>query len=72
MRLFDKLLRSYPFKVEQILMESQKDIPPIYRGDVWTVLLKAANKSCLEFEDNFFVLDTFSEHISDRQLQVFF
>lgn len=74
MRLFEKLLSSYPFKLLNI--EAEKDIPPIYRGAVWAVLLGLYKKKMpfsIDVDDDdegFYSLDTFSEQSSDRQLQV--
>uniref|UniRef100_A0A914LUQ1 TBC domain-containing protein kinase-like protein n=1 Tax=Meloidogyne incognita TaxID=6306 RepID=A0A914LUQ1_MELIC len=76
MRLFRHLLAAWPSKSELLRAESCHDIPPVYRGAVWAAILGVLpfNKNGENFDDHlwqsFYSLDTFSEHISDRQLQV--
>ncbi|CAK5058236.1 unnamed protein product [Meloidogyne enterolobii] len=76
MRLFRHLLAAWPSKSELLRAESCHDIPPVYRGAVWAAILGVLpfNKNGENSDDHlwqsFYSLDTFSEHISDRQLQV--
>ena len=75
MRLFRHLLTAWPSKSELLRSESFHDIPPVYRGAVWAAILGVLPfKSGDDFVDHrwqsFYSLDTFSEHSSDRQLQV--
>lgn len=70
MNLFRRLLAAYPFKASQLIDEAKKDIPPVYRDGVWAALLGVLNKESTCFGDEGFKqLDTFSEQVSDRQLQ---
>lgn len=67
MGLFSKLLIAYPYNADILHAEAKKDIPPLYRGAVWAVLLNVIKD---EVEDEFSRLNIVSEHVSDRQLQV--
>uniref|UniRef100_A0A183CC71 TBC1 domain containing kinase n=1 Tax=Globodera pallida TaxID=36090 RepID=A0A183CC71_GLOPA len=71
MRLFRRFLSAFPYKSDLLRHECQKDIPPVYRGAVWASLLDVfpAFNGVFPHED-FCQIDTFSEHPSDRQLQV--
>ena len=70
MHIFRRLLNAWPSKAEILRNESTKDVPPIYRGKIWSALLGVLN-SCDDYQDEeFYSIDTFSEHVSDRQLQV--
>uniref|UniRef100_A0A914GVQ7 TBC domain-containing protein kinase-like protein n=1 Tax=Globodera rostochiensis TaxID=31243 RepID=A0A914GVQ7_GLORO len=72
MRLFRRFLSAFPYKSDLLRHECQKDIPPVYRGAVWASLLDvfpAFDDGVFHHED-FCQIDTFSEHPSDRQLQV--
>jgi len=33
-------LQGYPYKKAAILKEARKDIPPLYRGNIWAALLE--------------------------------
>uniref|UniRef100_A0A1I8BY89 Rab-GAP TBC domain-containing protein n=1 Tax=Meloidogyne hapla TaxID=6305 RepID=A0A1I8BY89_MELHA len=74
MRLFRHLLAAWPSKSELLRFESCQDIPPVYRGAVWAAILGVLPFNGNDFDDHllqrFYALDTFSEHSSDRQLQV--
>jgi len=37
--LFERLLKAYPYKRQQILQEARVDIPPLFRAHVWAALL---------------------------------
>jgi TBC domain-containing protein kinase-like protein len=70
MHLFRRLLSAWPNKADILLKKASIDIPPVYRGKVWSAIL-----GVLPFHEDrryemFYELDTLSEHISDRQLQV--
>lgn len=67
MSLFSKLLAAYPYNADILRVEAKKDIPPLYRGAVWAALLNVFKD---EAREEFYHLNTFSEHVSDRQLQV--
>lgn len=67
MGLFSKLLAAYPYNADILRAEAKKDIPPLYRSAVWAALLNVFKD---EIQDEFCRLNTFSEHVSDRQLQV--
>ncbi|KAI1725869.1 rab-GTPase-TBC domain-containing protein [Ditylenchus destructor] len=68
MRLFSKLLAAYPYKVDVLRLEASKDIPPVYRAATWAALLNALDNK--DEQQTFYQIDTFSEQVSDRQLQV--
>jgi len=38
--LFERLLKAYPYKRQQILQEARVDIPPLFRAHVWAALLQ--------------------------------
>ncbi|KAJ9583280.1 hypothetical protein L9F63_022376, partial [Diploptera punctata] len=38
--LYDRLIKGYPYKKAAILKEARKDIPPLYRGNIWAALLE--------------------------------
>ena len=70
MHLFRRLLSSWPHKTQLLRDESRHDIPPVYRGKVWAALLDVLPFDGDGREELFYGLDTYSEHQSDRQLQV--
>ncbi|KAL3119670.1 hypothetical protein niasHT_006756 [Heterodera trifolii] len=74
MHLFRCLLSAFPFKSDLFRFECQKDIPPVYRGAIWATLLGVLPASSADdgsnLRDEFYNIDTFSEHSADRQLQV--
>lgn len=70
MRLFRHLLASWPYKSDLFRYECQRDIPPIHRGAVWAALLGVLPFSGEQCREHFYAIDTFTEHPSDRQLQV--
>lgn len=37
--LFERLLKAYPYKQQQILQEARVDIPPLFRAHIWAALL---------------------------------
>jgi len=38
--LFERLLKAYPYKRQQILQEARVDIPPLFRAHIWAALLQ--------------------------------
>ncbi|CEF70860.1 Rab-GTPase-TBC domain and Protein kinase domain and Rhodanese-like domain and Serine/threonine-/dual specificity protein kinase, catalytic domain and Protein kinase-like domain-containing protein [Strongyloides ratti] len=66
MRLMRDLLLAYPFTLEILKTECKKDIPPVYRGQLWAALLDVHDDIKIDFDQ----LDTFTEQPSDRQLMV--
>lgn len=62
--LFSKLLKGYPYTRDRIIAESQKDIPPLLRGEIWACLLNV-------MEDNSYeAIDKFTPTPTDRQIDV--
>lgn len=62
--LFSKLLKGYPFTRDRIIAESQIDIPPLLRGEIWACLLNV-------IEDNSYeAIDKFTPTPTDRQIDV--
>lgn len=62
--LFTKLLKGYPFTRDRIIEESQTDIPPVLRGQIWACLLGV-------LEDNGYEkIDKVTPTNTDRQIDV--
>lgn len=62
--LFSKLLKGYPYTRDRIITESQIDIPPLLRGEIWACLLNV-------IEDNSYeAIDKFTPTPTDRQIDV--
>lgn len=62
--LFTRLLRGYPYTRDRIIQESQIDIPPFLRGEVWACLLGV-------LEDNSYEgIDKITPTPTDRQIEV--
>lgn len=62
--LFSKLLKGYPYTRDRIIAESQIDIPPLLRGEIWACLLNV-------IEDNSYeAIDKFTPTPTDRQIDV--
>ncbi|KAI6226486.1 hypothetical protein M3Y99_01287500 [Aphelenchoides fujianensis] len=62
-----RYLRCFPFGKDRLFFEATKDIPPVYRGEIWAALLDVTQE---EAEAEFAQCDCISEQASDRQLQV--
>lgn len=62
--LFTKLLRDYPYTRERIIKESEIDIPPLLRGEVWACLLGVLEDGTYERIDKWTATPT------DRQIDV--
>lgn len=62
--LFKKLLKGYPYTRDRIIAESQIDIPPQLRGEIWASLLNV-------IEDNSYeAIDKITPSPTDRQIDV--
>lgn len=62
--LFTKLLKGYPYTRLRIIEESQIDIPPLLRGEIWACLLNV-------IEDNSYeAIDKITTTPTDRQIEV--
>lgn len=62
--LFTKLLIGYPYTRDRIILESQTDIPPLLRGEIWACLLGV-------LEDNSYeAIDKITPTQTDRQIEV--
>nr|CAD7393109.1 unnamed protein product [Timema cristinae] len=64
--LYDRLLMGYPYKKASILKEARKDVPPIFRGDIWAALLEVAGN----MEDLYISIDKETPTHMDRQIEV--
>lgn len=62
--LFTKLLKGYPYTRGRIILESETDIPPPLRGEIWACLLGV-------LENNFYErIDKVTPTSTDRQIEV--
>uniref|UniRef100_A0AC35U7P7 TBC domain-containing protein kinase-like protein n=1 Tax=Rhabditophanes sp. KR3021 TaxID=114890 RepID=A0AC35U7P7_9BILA len=66
MRLMKDLLDAFPYSSHMLKTECKKDIPPVYRGALWSALLNVNDSVYIDFKQ----LNTYAEHPADRQLQV--
>ncbi|CAJ0609455.1 unnamed protein product [Cylicocyclus nassatus] len=66
MRLISHLLNSRFCRLNDLLSAVASDIPPMRRANVWRALLNVRTSE----EWNFFLCNTLSVHVSDRQLDV--
>lgn len=64
--LFDRLLSTYPFKLDRLLIEAKKDIPPFFRGEIWACLLNV----CGDTENTYLSIDKETAGVTDRQIEV--
>lgn len=64
--LFDRLLSSFPFKVDRLITEAKKDIPPYFRGEIWACLLNV----CGDTENTYLSIDKETAGVTDRQIEV--
>ncbi|XP_054260034.1 TBC domain-containing protein kinase-like protein [Macrosteles quadrilineatus] len=64
--LCDRLLKGYPYKKAAILKEAHKDIPPLYRGELWSVLLGVVGDIETVYRD----IDKETLTATDRQIEV--
>lgn len=64
--LFDRLLKAYPYKKNQIWRESRVDIPPLVRGLTWAALLGVEGDIQAKYES----IDKDTPIPTDRQIEV--
>ncbi|XP_031637327.1 TBC domain-containing protein kinase-like protein isoform X2 [Contarinia nasturtii] len=62
--LFTKLLKGFPYTRDRIILESQHDIPPLLRGQIWACLLNVMEDKSFE------AIDKFTPNQTDRQIEV--
>lgn len=62
--LFRRLLKGYPSTRDLIVLEAQKDIPPICRGEVWACVLG------VRANGEYARLDKYTATQTDRQIEV--
>lgn len=62
--LFTKLLKGYPYTRERIINESEMDIPPLLRGEIWACLLGVLENNSYER------IDKWTPTQTDRQIDV--
>lgn len=61
---FRALFKGYPFTRELILKESQKDIPPLLRGEIWAALLNVK----ANYKRHYMRIDKYTPTNTDRQV----
>lgn len=59
-------LQGYPFKKSAIVKEAHKDIPPLYRGEIWSVLLGVMGDIDAEYR----MIDKETITVTDRQVSI--
>ncbi|KAH0500791.1 TBC domain-containing protein kinase-like protein [Microtus ochrogaster] len=64
--LFDRLLKAYPYKKNQIWKEARIDIPPLMRGLTWAALLGVEGAIHAKYE----AIDKDTPIPTDRQIEV--
>ncbi|XP_039615140.1 TBC domain-containing protein kinase-like protein isoform X2 [Polypterus senegalus] len=64
--LFDRLLKAYPFKKNQIWKEARIDIPPLLRGLTWAALLGIEG----DIQAKYDAIDKDTPIPTDRQIEV--
>lgn len=64
--LYDSLLKGYPYKRPAILKEAHKDIPPFFRGRLWSALLDVRG----DIESKYISVDKETPTDTDRQIEV--
>lgn len=62
--LFTRLLKGYPYTRDRIIAESQIDIPPMLRGEIWACLLHVVEDNSYE------AIDKVTPTPTDRQIEV--
>lgn len=62
--LFAKLLNGYPCTRDRIILESETDIPPFMRGEIWACLLGVVENNTYER------IDKVTQTSTDRQIEV--
>lgn len=66
MLVLARLIRAFPYKKRALLDECGRDVPPLYRANLWASFLNISPSATAHFE----LVDTLNEHASDRQLMV--
>uniref|UniRef100_A0A669QYY2 TBC domain-containing protein kinase-like protein n=1 Tax=Phasianus colchicus TaxID=9054 RepID=A0A669QYY2_PHACC len=64
--LFDRLLKAYPYKKNQIWKEARVDIPPLLRGITWAALLGVEGAIQAKYD----AIDKDTPIPTDRQIEV--
>jgi len=64
--LYDRLIKGYPYKKTAILKEARKDIPPLYRGNIWAALLEVDG----DVDGKYVAVDKETPTHTDRQIEV--
>ncbi|TRY66236.1 hypothetical protein DNTS_006073 [Danionella cerebrum] len=64
--LFDRLLKAYPFKKNQVWKEARVDIPPLLRGLAWAALLAVEG----DIQSKYDGIDKDTPIPTDRQIEV--
>ncbi|KAH0615901.1 hypothetical protein JD844_026521 [Phrynosoma platyrhinos] len=64
--LFDRLLKAYPYKKNQIWKEARVDIPPLMRGLTWAALLGVEG----DIQAKYDAIDKDTPIPTDRQIEV--
>ncbi|XP_043917233.1 TBC domain-containing protein kinase-like protein isoform X2 [Protopterus annectens] len=64
--LFDRLLKAYPFKRNQVWKEARVDIPPLLRGLTWAALLGVEG----DIQAKYDAIDKDTQIPTDRQIEV--
>ncbi|XP_025831896.1 TBC domain-containing protein kinase-like protein isoform X2 [Agrilus planipennis] len=64
--LMRRLLHGYPFTRNLIIKESEKDIPPLLRGNIWAALLHVKG----DYEKEYAKIDKTTPTPTDRQIEV--
>lgn len=57
-------LQGYPYKKPAILKEARKDIPPLYRGNIWAALLEVDG----DVDGKYVAVDKETPTHTDRQV----
>jgi hypothetical protein len=60
-------VQGYPYKKAEILKEAHKDIPPLYRGNIWAALLEVDG----DIDGNYVAVDKETPTHTDRQVIAF-
>ncbi|XP_006629962.2 TBC domain-containing protein kinase-like protein [Lepisosteus oculatus] len=64
--LFDRLLKAYPYKKNQVWKEARADIPPLLRGLAWAALLGVEG----DIQAKYDAIDKDTPIPTDRQIEV--
>ncbi|XKL62878.1 hypothetical protein PGB90_002711 [Kerria lacca] len=64
--LYKRLLQGYPYTRRRIYHEAIKDIPPIFRGEIWAALLDVKG----DIENEYIAIDKETPIPTDRQIEV--